>query len=93
MELLTTGAIVLAAAAGGFAVGLIYFLALARSTEALAGGGHPMAIAGFTLLRLGGMAVFLFLVARQLGGLPLLGGLAGVLVARVIVTRRVKGAG
>ncbi|WP_193187516.1 N-ATPase subunit AtpR [Nisaea sediminum] len=82
-ELLGTIAV---AAVAGVAAGLAYFRALARTTSALTGSGSPAVYVGMTLLRLGGIAVFL-VVLVQFGALALLAGFGGFLFARMLSTR------
>lgn len=89
---ITTGALALAVAAGGMALGLAYFFALGRTVDALLGERHLAKVVGLTVLRIGG-AIALLTVLAQFGPVMLLSGFAGFLGARMIATRRARRAG
>lgn len=76
----------------GFAFGLVYFRALRRTVDLLAGRQGWAAPIGLTLARVAGVVVLLTLMAR-LGALPLLGGFLGFLTARMIAVRHARRAG
>ncbi len=76
-------------AIAGAAVGLVFFLALLRSTESLATGGSLGGIIALYGIRIGLVVTAAWFTVQQ-GALPLLCGLAGFLVARVLVRRRAK---
>lgn len=79
-------AIASAAAVAGLAFGLVYFRALRRTTDLLAGGGGWRGPIALTLIRIVG-AVILFAMVARLGALPLLGAFIGLLAARTIALR------
>ncbi|WP_028465681.1 ATP synthase subunit I [Nisaea denitrificans] len=91
-DTITTGALALAVAAGGMALGLAYFFALGRTVDALVGARHTARVVGLTVLRIGG-AIALLTVLAQFGPVMLLSGFAGFLGARLITTRRARRAG
>jgi hypothetical protein len=76
------------AAAGGIG-GALYFLAVWRSTKALAGGARLSKALVPMLARFLLMGLLLGLAARQ-GAAPLLATAAGVLLGRALVLRRAK---
>lgn len=92
VDSITTGALALAVAAGGMALGLAYFFALGRTVDALLGERHLAKVVGLTVLRIGG-AIALLTVLAQFGPVMLLSGFAGFLGARMIATRRARRAG
>lgn len=91
-ETLATILTACAVAAGGMAVGLAYFHALAGSVDVLVSQGKILHAAGLTLLRVGGAVVVLTGLA-QFGAVVLLSGFAGFLAARAVATARAKRAG
>lgn len=92
VDSITTGALALAVAAGGMALGLAYFFALGRTVDALLGERHLAKVVGLTVLRIGG-AIALLTVLAQFGPVMLLSGFAGFLGARMIATRRARRTG
>ena len=84
---LATLSVTAAVACAGLGFGFAYF-ALVRKTALLFVAPQGRAVAfGLTLGRMAAAALLLWLAAR-LGALPLLGGLAGFLVARYAALRR-----
>lgn len=82
----------LLALGAGFGAGLLYFGAIWRSAQALVGGraGLVSTLLG-SLLRLALLGALLLGAVRG-GALPLLAAAAGLLLARQVVLRRVRGA-
>jgi len=76
----------------GLALGLVYFRALRRTADLLAGGRGWLGPAGLTLARIAGAIIVLTVMAR-LGAMPLLAGFLGFLLARLIALRAVRRAG
>lgn len=81
-----------AMALAGLAFGLLYFRALRRTVDRLAGHRGWAGAVGLTLARLAGAVILLTLAAR-LGAMPLLGAFLGFLMARMIALRQARGAG
>lgn len=75
-----------AMAAAGFAGGTLYFLGLCRTVALLATGHRRLWPLAFTLARLAGAALGLFLAARC-GPLALVAAFGGFLLARLVATR------
>jgi hypothetical protein len=78
-------ALAVAAAAGGYAVGIAHFGALRRVADMLVAG--RLAGVALQLARMGALALFLTLCALA-GAAPLVAGAAGVLAGRARVLRR-----
>ncbi|MDR3375930.1 MAG: ATP synthase subunit I [Ancalomicrobiaceae bacterium] len=74
----------------GFVVGAVYFRALWRTTLWLTEAGHGAATAALTVLRLA-LLVGSLVVATLQGPLPLMATALGLIVAKIVVVRRVKG--
>lgn len=72
----------------GLSLGLAYFLLLQRSAKDLAADGNVAAALGFMTVRLA-LAAGIFWFVAKLGALPLLSCLAGFLVARLIIQKRI----
>ncbi len=72
-------------AVAGMAFGGVHFLTLARVVRLLVSGPAALGL-GLQLMRFAVLGGALYWIA-QLGGLPLLAALGGVLVARVLVLR------
>lgn len=86
--LVLAGAMALAGLIGG----LLYFRALRRTVDLLAGGHGWFGPAALTLVRIAGAILVLTLMAR-LGATPLLAGLLGFLLARMIALRAARRTG
>jgi hypothetical protein len=86
-----TSSLVLASAMAiaGLAFGLIYFQALRRTVDFVAGGRGWLGPAGLTLARMAGAVILLTFMAR-LGAMPLLAGFLGFLLARAIALRMAR---
>lgn len=82
-------ALALAMASAGFALGLVYFAALRRTVDGVAGGNGRLFLSALTLGRYGAAAI-LFTLAARLGAIPLLATLLGFLTARVVALRAVR---
>jgi hypothetical protein len=78
-----------AMALAGLALGLLYFRALQRTVDRLAGDRGWAGAVGLTLARLAGAVILLTLAAR-LGAMPLLGAFLGFLMARMIALRQAR---
>jgi N-ATPase, AtpR subunit len=78
--------VALAAVFAGTTFGLLYFMALRRTSVLLAGNGGCKGAFAFTLARIGGVVLLLGLAAR-LGAVPLLATFIGFLAARAIALR------
>ncbi len=74
----------------GAAVGTAHFVSLRRVVDAWTAGRTARAVA-LSIVRWVVLVVAALLLARQ-GAMPLLAGLAGLLVARVVVVRSGEGA-
>ncbi len=70
----------------GIAVGLAYFALLVRTVRLFTGGAHTLPVIALYAAR-AALAIGAFLGLAALGGLPLLAGLGGFVVARLIVQR------
>lgn len=79
-----------AVAGAGLVLGVGYFAALWRTVARLAGGSPWLVPVTLTLGRIGGAVLFLGVAAR-FGASDLLAAFAGVLVARLIAVRLVRG--
>jgi hypothetical protein len=89
---ISTGVLVLAAAAAGAAAGLAYFAALRRTADLIGAGARGPWPLVLTLGRVA-LAVGLFAAAAGLGAGPLLGAFAGFLAARAGVLCRARRSG
>lgn len=74
---------------GGIALGAVYLLLLRHSVRALRAGGGNVAVWGALALRLG-LAVVLFVLAAQQGTGQLLLALAGFILARTVLMKRIR---
>lgn len=74
----------------GAVVGLVFFASLLRSTESLASGGNIARIIALYIFRVVLVCGAGWLAVQQ-GALPLLAGLAGFVLARLVAKRRVEG--
>ncbi|MCG6903415.1 MAG: hypothetical protein LJE68_12115 [Rhodobacter sp.] len=75
---------------GGLVIGYGYFRALRETARLLVEGGDPLRAIALTLGRISLLATGFF-IAVLLGGLALLATLAGVLCAKWIMLRRIRG--
>ena len=75
---------------GGLFIGYGYFHALRETTNLIVGGGKPLRAIVLTLARISLLATGFF-IAVLAGGLALLATLAGVLCARWIMLRNLRG--
>ncbi len=73
----------------GIALGAVHLLLLRHSVRALRAGGGKVAVWGALALRLG-LAVVLFVQAAQQGTGPLLLALAGFILARTVLMKRIR---
>ena len=78
---------ILAGLAAGLALGLVWLLLLRRSVRLVAGGGSLPLTLGLFVLRLA-LAASVLWVAAQAGAAPLLAVLAGFVIARTLMQRR-----
>lgn len=76
--------------AGGFGLGLVHFASLGRVLALYASGAPAWKALALTLGRFGLLALVLAGLAA-LGAVPLLAGAVGILIARGVILRRVKG--
>jgi len=74
-------------AVAGIIVGILYFALLYRSVRLYASSAGLARVAPLHLLR-GALAVSFFWIVAQQGAVPLLAALAGFLIARTVVQRR-----
>ena len=74
----------------GAIVGIFYFRALLRTTLWLTEAGHGAATAALTVARLG-LLVGSLTFATLAGSLPLIATSLGLLIAKIVIVRRVKG--
>lgn len=77
---------------GGVVLGFAYFRAMRATTDMLVQGRSPLLGLALTLGRLA-MLGGAFYLAVRVNGLALLAALTGVLIAKAITLRRVRGAG
>lgn len=75
---------------GGVLLGLAYFRALRVTADLIARGGSAVLATALTLGRLALLCAGFFIAAR-VGALALLAALLGVLVAKGLMVRRVRG--
>jgi F1F0 ATPase subunit 2 len=87
--LVSTLVLTAAAALAGLALGLVYFRALRRTVDLLAGGRGWFGPAGLTLARIAAAIIVLTFMAR-LGAMALLAGFLGFLLARMIALRSAR---
>ncbi len=77
--------------AAGAALGAVFLFLLSRTVAAVQIPGARLSAVAYAVLRFALAAGVLILAAQQ-GALPLLAALAGFLVTRFVVIRRVRGA-